>query len=417
MTNMAHDKLHFQIPSKTKTWSMVLMVIGAIAALTGWFFDKTDHHQYWWANLLIGSFFFFAISLGALFFYCVQYAAEVAWSAQLKRVFEAMFAYIPWGLGAIILVLLAGQFHVHHLYHWMDPEVIDPNSPSYDALIAGKMPFLSSWFFWLRVVLYASVFVGFGFMFRKWSLLEDESPSLDLHLKQHRRSALFLVFFAFFSSVLSWDWLMSIDTHWYSTMYGWYIFSGMWVTCMIFATLLVLWLKDLGYLNKVNDSHIHDLGKWIFAVSMLWSYLWFCQYMLIWYSDIPEEVTYFKERYDHYMTGMWAIFFCNFAIPFYVLIARDAKRNVKFLRRVGAIIFITHFLDLYMAVVPGTVHGHLSWGIGENIQHITFAWWFEIGMFLGFLGLFITVVTRALTKARMISINHPFLNESENHHI
>lgn len=414
---MAQDKLHFQVPAKTKTWSMAFMAIGAVAAIAGWLFDKTEHHQYWWANLLICAFFFFAISIGAMFFYAVQYAAEVAWTAQLKRIFEAMFAYVPVGIGIVILVLLAGQFHVHHLYHWMDPEVVNPDSPSYDAIIANKMPFLSSWFFWLRVIMYAATFIIFGRLFRKWSLMEDENPSVDLHLKQYRRGALFLVFFAVFSSTIAWDWLMSIDTHWYSTMYGWYIFSGMWVTCMIFATLFLLWLKQKGYYSKVNDSHIHDMGKWVFAVSMLWSYLWFCQYMLIWYSDIPEEVTYFKERYDHYMTGMWAIFACNFAIPFYVLIARDAKRNVKFLWRVGVIIFITHFLDLYMAVIPGTVHGHLEWGLGEHGHHITFAWWFEIGMFLGFLGLFIMVVTNALSKARLIPVNHPYLNESENHHI
>jgi hypothetical protein len=414
---MAHDKLHFQIPSKTKTWSMIFMVIGVISAIGGWAFDKTDHHQYWWANLLICSFFFFAISLGAMFFYAVQYAAEVAWTAQLKRIFEAMFSYVPIGLLTVVIVLLAGQFHVHHIYHWMDHEVVDPNSPKFDALIANKMPYLSSWFFWLRVIIYAATFIIFGRLFRKWSLLEDESPSLDLHLKQHRRSALFLVFFAVFSSTLAWDWLMSIDTHWFSTMYGWYIFSGMWVTTMIFASLLLIWLKNLGYYNKVNDSHIHDMGKWVFAVSMLWSYLWFCQYMLIWYSNIPEEVTYFKERYDHYMVGMWAVFFCNFAIPFYTLISRDAKRNTKYLTRVGIIILITHFLDLYMAVVPGTVHGHLEWGIGDHVSHITFSWWFEIGMFLGFLGLFVMIVTKALTKARLVPINHPFLNESENHQI
>jgi len=398
-------------------WAQGLMVVGVIAAIAGWLFDKTPSHTYWWANLLICGFFFLAIALGALFFYAVQYAAEVAWSAQLKRVFEALFSYIPYGLGIVGIVLLAGQFHAHHLYHWMDRDTIDPNSPAYDHIIAGKMPFLSSWFFWLRFVIYAAVFLIFASLFRKWSVLEDESPSLELHLKQHRRSALFLVFFAVFSSTLAWDWLMSIDTHWYSTMYGWYIFSGMWVTCMIFTTLIVLWLKEKGHLSRVNDSHIHDLGKWIFAVSMLWSYLWLCQYMLIWYSDIPEEVTYFRERYDEYMVGMWLVFACNFVIPFYTLIARDAKRNPKFLRRVGAILLVSHFLDIYMAVIPGTVHGHLLWGIGENVHHITFSWWFEIGLFLGFLGLFLMVVTRTLTKARLIPINHPYLNESENHSI
>ena len=415
---MAHDnKLQFVFPSKTKTWAMILMVIGLVAAILGWTADKTEHHQYWWANLLINGFFYFGISLAAMFFYALQYAAEVAWTAQLKRIFEAMFSYIPVGLGVIIVVLLAGQFHVHHLYHWMDPEVNDPNSPAFDAIIAGKKPFLSSWFVWLRVAIYATVFLAFRHFFRKWSIQEDTAPSNELHLKQYRRGALFLVFFAVFSSTMAWDWLMSIDTHWYSTMYGWYTFSGIWVTCMIFATLLVIWLKGQGYLPKVNESHIHDLGKWMFAVSMLWSYLWFCQYMLIWYSNIPEEVTYFKERYDHYMIGMWTIFAVNFAVPFYVLIARDAKRNIKLLTRVGVVIFISHFLDLYMAVIPGTTHGHVMWGFGENAHHTMFTWWFEFGMFLGFLGLFVYVVLTALTKARLVPANHPFLDESENHHI
>jgi len=414
---MVHDnKLHFQFPKKTKTWAMALMAIGVVAMILGWVFDKTHGHQYWWANLLINGFFYFAVALGALFFYAVQYAAEVAWSAQLKRIFEAMFSYVKVGLVVIIIVLLAGQFQLHHLYHWMDPDVHDPNNPAYDSIIANKKPFLSPWFFWLRVVIYTLVFVLFARSFRRWSVKEDEVGGTELHYKQYRRSAVFLVCFAVFSSTLSWDWLMSIDTHWYSTLYGWYIFSGMWVTCMIFAVMLVVWLKGKGYLATVNDSHLHDLGKWMFAISMLWSYLWFCQYMLIWYSNIPEEVTYFEQRYEHYMFGMWGVFFVNFAVPFYVMISRDAKRNTKYLMRVGAILFLSHFFDLYIAVIPGTIHGHLMWGLGEG-HHIAFTWWFEIGMFLGFLGLFIYVVLTALSKARLIPVNHPMLNESENHQI
>jgi hypothetical protein len=414
---MAHDKLQFEFPSKVKTWSMVFMGLGVVATALGWMADKTEHHQYWWANLLINGFFFFGISIGAMFFYAVQYAAEVAWTAVIKRIFEAIFSFAPIGIILLGVILLAGQMHVHHLWHWMDPAVNDPSSPAYDEIIAGKRPFLSPWFVWLRYAIYAAVFIGFGRAFRKWSILEDTAPSLDLHYKQYRRSAVFLVFFAVFSSTIAWDFLMSIDTHWYSTMYGWYIFSGIWVTCMIVAALMVIWLKGKGYLQQVNDSHIHDLGKWMFAISMLWSYLWFCQYMLIWYSNIPEEVTYFKERYDHYMTAMWLIFFVNFAVPFYVLLARDAKRNTKMVTRVGVIIFISHFFDLYLAVIPGTTHGHLEWGFGEHGHHITFAWWFEIGMFLGFLGLFLYVVMNALTKAKLVPQNHPFLDESEHHSI
>ena len=423
---MANDnKLKFEYPAKVKSWTYVLMGLGVISALGGWFVDHTDHHQYWWAVLLVCAFMFFAVALGALFFYALQYAAEVAWTAQLQRLFQAMFSYLKIGIPIILFILLMGQFHVHHLYHWMDSSVMQPYiveatgeltsdstvagavaNPDFDKIIAGKQPWLSPWFFWLRAIIYSVVFLFFVNYFRKWSLEQDQRPSIELHKKMYRRGAVFLVFFAVFSSTIAWDWLMSIDTHWFSTMYGWYIFSGMWVSCMIFVTLLTVWLKSKGYLPNVNKSHIHDLGKWVFAVSMLWSYLWFCQYMLIWYSNIPEEVTYFVTRYDHYLYAMFGIFFVNFAVPFYGLIARDAKRNTTYLIIVGCIIFLGHFADFWMAVVPGTTNGH---------QHFTL--WFELGMFLGFLGLFIHTVLSTLSKARLIPANHPFIKESEQHQI
>lgn len=423
---MANDnKLQFEFPAKVKKWTFVLMGLGVLSSIGGWVVDHSDHHQYWWAVLLVCAFMFFAIALGAMFFYALQYAAEVAWSSQLKRLFEAMFSYLKIGFPIIVIILLCGQLHIHHLYHWMDHSVMMPYkieatgeltedetlagivaNPDYDHIIAGKQPYLSAWFFWLRVVIYGVVFLAFAYFFRKWSLQEDQQGSVELHKKIYRRGALFLVFFAVFSSTIAWDWLMSIDTHWFSTMYGWYIFSGMWVSCMIFVTLLTVWLKSKGYLPNVNSSHIHDLGKWVFAISMLWSYLWFCQYMLIWYSNIPEEVTYFQTRYEHYMVPMFGVFFVNFAVPFYTLISRDTKRNKYFLWIVGSIIFLGHFADFWMAVIPGTTHGHSCFTV-----------WFELGMFLGFLGLFLNVVLTTLSKARLVPANHPFLKESEQHHI
>lgn len=397
--------MEFSFTGRAKTLTMVLMAIGVIALIGGFITDHSDHHQRWWANLLINGFFFFAIALGALFFYALQYAAEVGWSSQVKRLFEAMFAYLPVGAIALIVVFAGGTFHMNHLYHWMDPEVIDPNSPKYDYLIAGKAAFLNQGFFWARTIVYLAVFILFARWFRKKSIEEDEQPSVDRHKLVFRRSALFLVFFAVFSSTLSWDWLMSIDTHWFSTLYGWYVFSGMWVTTMIFANLLVLWLKSKGHLPNVNKSHIHDLGKWMFAISMLWSYLWVSQFLLIWYSDIPEEVTYFITRIEHYKWPFFGMFFINFLIPFWVLIARDAKRNPIYLSIVGGIIFIGHFIDTYLLVIPGTMFDHNHVGL------------FEVGLFLGFLGLFTFVTLNALSKARLVPANHPFLDESEHHHI
>jgi hypothetical protein len=419
------NKLKFEFGGKVKTWSLALTIIGLALGAVGFATDHSDHQQYSWSILLICAFFFFAISVGALFFYTLQYAAEVAWSSQIKRVFEAMYGNIFVFILIIGGVLLAGQLDVHHLWHWMDSSVYAPYvvestgelthdgtlagavaNPDYDKIIADKYAYLNPYFFWGRYIAYFLVFVGFARYFRRMSLKEDEVGGLDIHYTTYRRSAVFLVFFAVFSSMISWDWLMSIDVHWFSTMYGWYIFSGMWVTTMIFATLLIVYLKNKGYFPKLNNSHIHDLGKWVFAVSMLWSYLWFCQYMLIWYSNIPEEVTYFQERYEHFMYPMVITFLVNFAVPFYVLIARDAKRNTKYLVRVGVIIFFGHAADLYVAVVPGTTHGHVH-----------FTGWFEVGLFLGFLGLFTYLTLNALSKERLVPVNHPFLKESEQHQI
>ncbi|HLC83841.1 MAG TPA: quinol:cytochrome C oxidoreductase, partial [Bacteroidia bacterium] len=177
-------------------------------------------------------------------------------------------------------------------------------------------------------------------------------------------------------------------------------------SAMTTIILFVIYLKRKGYLPQVNDSHIHDLGKWVFAISFLWSYLWFCQFMLIWYTNIPEEIIYFHDRLHSfgYMGLMWTVFAMNFAFPMILLMSRDSKRNFVFLVIVGSLIFIGHWLDVYMMVMPGTVHAHHSLG------------WMEIGTALGFLGLMLFVVHKALAKRPLMVEKHPYLDESLHHH-
>ncbi|MCB0795264.1 MAG: quinol:cytochrome C oxidoreductase, partial [Flavobacteriales bacterium] len=374
------------------------------------FGDHSDHHQRTWASLLVNGFFFFGIALGALFFYALQYATESAWSVLVKRIYEGMFAYLWFGAGVMLVVLAAGSLGIHHIWHWMDPRTTDPtNLEHYDALIAGKAAYLNMPFFWLRTLVYIGTFLAFAMWFRKQSKAMDEESGQSLvtrHLKNYRRGALFLVFFAVFSSMLAWDWLMSIDVHWFSTLFGWYVFSGMWVTAMVTALVLVLYLRRKGYLPQVTNSHIHDMGKWVFAISFLWSYLWFSQFMLIWYSNIPEEVTYFQQRIDGHPWLLWGMFFINFLVPMVLLMSRDAKRNPRFLIGVGALIFIGHWLDMVQIVMPGAL-GHHFHGVGL----------LEVGMMLAFLGLFMTTVLSALTKAPLTPVQHPYIEESIHHQI
>ena len=219
-------------------------------------------------------------------------------------------------------------------------------------------------------------------------------------------SAWFIVFFAVTSSIAAWDWVMSIDTHWFSTLFGWYVFSE-WAT-IGFATILLitLYLKRNGYLSYVNDSHIHDLGKWVFAFSLVWTYMWFSQFMLIWYSNIPEEVTYFTARWEmpNYRFLFWFSMIINFIVPLILLMSRDAKRHNSRLILVSIIILLGHWINSYLLIAPGTLNTH---------GHIGFT---EIGMGLGFLGLFIYVVFNALSKYPLETKNHPYLDESKHLH-
>jgi hypothetical protein len=408
---MNTDKLNFVFPSKTKMISMILMAVGLVSIVCMFVFDTNveDHHYQHnraWANLFAGSFYFMGIALASVFFLALQYAAESGWSTTIKRLMEAIISFLPYGLSFLLLIFICGQIHLNTIYPWMAEGVSDVNSPNYDAVIAGKSGYFGV-FWWVRTILYMVAWVLFAWKLRKNSSDADAlgiEESKGFHWKNIKLSAYFLVLFAYTSSTAAWDWLMSIDTHWFSTMMGWYVFSGMWVSSMITITLLVVWLKKNGYLEFVTESTVHDIGKWMFAISFLWTYLYFSQFMLIWYADIPEEVVYYKTRWESYKALMWAVFFVNFLFPMVLLMSRDSKRNFYFLVFVGTIIFIGHYLDMIMIVMPGTV-GHNWTGLS----------WMEIGNFLFFLGLFIYVVLTNLAKRPLLVKNHPFLSESLHH--
>ena len=282
---------------------------------------------------------------------------------------------------------------------------MDPETVKHDAIIQGKSAYLNLPFFWIRTIAYLATYYLFWTGFRKRSLEEDRVGGTEIHFKNYKRGALFLVFFAVFSSTSSWDWLMSIDVHWFSTLFGWYTFAGMWCSTMVVLVITILYLKKLGYLPKVNDSHIHDIGKWTFATSFLWSYLWFSQFMLIWYANIGEEVAYYMARIENFQILYFSMFVINFAFPMLILMSRDAKRNAGILTLVGLIILAGHWLDVYIMVSAGSLGANAHIGL------------LELGMVVLMLGLFIRVVLMNLTKAPLTPLNHPFLDESVHHEI
>lgn len=398
--------MEFKITSKAKLLTIILMIVGVVFTGIGValeFGHDHGHHmgQRVMANMLIDSFFFFGIGLGALFFLALQYATETGWYASIKRVIEGVAGFMPYGAGMLVITLLSiSFFQGADIYVWMDPKHVE-----HDSIIQGKSAFLNIPFFWIRTIVYLAVYIIFWRGFKMRSLEEDKVGGTDLHFKNYRKGATFLVFFAVFSSTSSWDWLMSIDVHWFSTLFGWYVFAGMWCSTMIVLVTLTLYLKKQGYLPKVNESHIHDLGKWTFATSFLWSYLWFSQFMLIWYANIPEEVTYHLTRIEDFKLLYFGMFIVNFAFPMLLLMSRDAKRHAGILTFVGLVVLGGHWVDVYLMVMGGSMGKH------------AFIGFMEIGMAILVLGIFIRVILINLTKAPLTPVNHPFLDESIHHEI
>ncbi|MDG2504264.1 MAG: quinol:cytochrome C oxidoreductase [Flavobacteriaceae bacterium] len=352
-----------------------------------------------WAALYVAAFFFFMISLGVLAFYGIQRAAQAGWSPVLFRVMEGITGYLlPGGIIVIVILALSGM-HFNHLFIWMDPEVV-----AHDKLIAGKTGFLNLPFFLARAIFFLSGWSLYRYFSRKFSLAQDEATDISNHKKNFRISAAFLVFYIVTESIMSWDWIMSIDPHWFSTLFGWYVFASMFVSGITTIALVTIYLKSKGYLEFVNDSHIHDLGKFMFGISVFWTYLWFSQFMLIWYSNIPEEVTYFITRIEDYNLPFFGMVVMNFVFPLLILMNSDYKRINYFIVMAGIVIILGHYMDVFNMIMPSAVGD--QWFIGAA----------EIGGFLFFLGLFIFVVFKELTKAPLLAKGDPYMGESERFH-
>ncbi|NJB70962.1 hypothetical protein GGR42_001424 [Saonia flava] len=352
-----------------------------------------------WSALYIAAFFFMMIALGVLAFYAIQRAAQAGWSPLLFRVMEGITAYlVPGGIIVFVLLVLS-VMHMNHMFVWMDADVV-----AHDKLLQGKAGYLDPTFFLIRAVIFLGGWILYREFSRKFSLAQDESNDNSNFVKNFRISAAFLVFYLISESMMSWDWIMSVDPHWFSTLFGWYVFASMFVSGITVIAMVTIYLKSKGYLEQVNDSHIHDLAKFMFGISIFWTYLWFAQFMLIWYANIPEEVTYFVTRIQDYRLPFFGMIAMNFVFPLLLLMNSDYKRINWFVIMAGIVILAGHYLDIFNMIMPATVGD--QWGIGIS----------EISSVLFFAGLFIFWVFRALTKAPLQPKRNPFIEESKHFH-
>ena len=352
-----------------------------------------------WSALYVAAFFFFMISLGVLAFYAIQRAAQAGWSPLLFRVMEGITAYIVPGGIIIYVFFILSVMHFNHIYPWMDAEVV-----AHDKLLQGKAGYLNTSFFLIRAAIYLGGWILYREVSRKLSIAQDSAEDNKPFIMNFRWSAAFLVFYLVSESMMSWDWIMSVDPHWFSTLFGWYVFASMVVSGITVIAMVTIYLKSKGYLPNVNDSHIHDLAKYMFGFSIFWTYLWFGQFMLIWYANIPEEVTYFVTRIEDYNLPFFAMLVMNFVFPLLILMNSDYKRINWFVIMAGLVILAGHYLDVYNMIMPATVGD--QWYIGIP----------EIGAVLFFAGLFIFWVFRALTKAPLEPVRNPFVEESRQFH-
>lgn len=384
-----------KVSTKLKTFYAILMFVGLLAFILTVINDPKRA----WSAYLIGFFYTVTLALGGLFLTALQHVTHAGWSVNVRRLFESFTGFLPLAFVTGIIFMLLGA---KELYIWLDPAIV-----AGDKLLQHKSAYLNSTFFWIRFVGFFFLWMLFAKVIVGRSLKQDETGDVSLTHRLVAPSVLFVLFFALSYSFFSLDTLMTLEPHWFSTIYGVYAFAGMFQSVMAVTIILIAYLWKKGLLkDMINENHLHDLGKFLFGFTVFWAYIAFSQYMLIWYANIPEETVFFEPR-TH---GSWGVISVSlilfkFIVPFFALLPQWAKRNVNHLVVISIWILVMQFVDLYWLVYPGYNHEQVILGLPE------------VGIFLGFIGLFIFAVTQFLSKHSLIPFKDPRIHESVNHHV
>lgn len=386
MENTSKDQ--FELTSSLKSICITAIIVGLVALLASF---KLDPHV-GWVDFLTNSLFVITISVSGLFLLSISGVMQASWLTPMKRIPEAMTKFLPIGFVFMLIVYLGR----HTIYEWTHMDIVKN-----DPILSGKTGYLNEPFFLIRMIAIFAIWITCSTLHRKYSRVMDEKGwTPELTKKITRVSAISLVLFAASFSFASFDWLMSIEPHWFSTMFAVYHFAGTFVSGFAFMTLAVLFLQKHGYLKEITDHNLHDLGKWMFGFSVFWAYIWICQYLLIWYGNIPEETEYFVLR--SHVLGNGVVFgnvIINWTIPFLLLMTRESKRNKKVLAFTATLLLLGHFFDLYQMVAPKIFeHSHAQisgFGVLQLLQVI------------GFFALLVLVAAKALSKNKLVSKNDP----------
>ena len=391
---MKNSDLKFVFPDRLKTGLSACVFIGLLSFAAGLFIDKDRA----WNAFLLASLFVLFLSLGGLFFTATQHASKAGWSANIRRLMEGFGAYLPWGALAALALLLSGD----SLYVWLNPA-----KAAGDPLLAHKAPYLNIWFFLIRLIAFFAIWIWFARQLTGFSLKQDETGDSSLTQKSGSRSVAFLILFALSFSFFTVDVLMSLEPHWFSTVFGLYAFAGLFQSFIAALILLVIYFRRRGPLaNLVNENHLHDLGKFLLGCTIFWAYIAFSQYMLIWYANLPEEAIYYHSRSQR--PWLWisiALVVFKFIVPFLFLLPRWIKRNESAMIFASILILIMQYADIYWMIYPIYDPERLHFGL------------MEIGALLGFGGLFVYSLLSFFSKHPAAPLKDPWKEESDSHSV
>ena len=349
-----------------------------------------------WSAFLVASLFVFFLSLGGAFFLAVQYVTRAVWSVNIRRFMEAFSAYIPLGCVSALCLAFSGEA----LYEWLDPSAVKK-----DPLLVHKAPYLNWLFFVVRLLIFSLISVGFSQWLIRLSLRRDKTG--DGEGTSRKVSVAFLLCFALGFTFFSVDTVMSLEPHWFSTVFGVYAFAGLLQAFTAALALILMYFTGQGFLKgAVTENHFHDLGKFLFGFTIFWAYIAFSQYMLIWYANLPEEAIYYLPRSQH--SWLWvsvSLIVFKFILPFLFLLPRVIKRSRTALTAVCILILVMEYVDIYWMVYPAYDKEHAHFGV------------LELGLFAGFFGLFLYSVFSFLSRHPLIPLNDPAQAESSSHKV
>lgn len=393
----AHHDLQaaeLSIPEHHK-WNRIPMIagsVGAVGAIASFLLGQGDPRQFYF-SWLVAFLFFLSLALGSLFFVLALFLTKAGWAIVIRRVAENSMATLP----LFALLFLPVLFGMEHLYHWALGETVEA-----DSLLRWKRPFLNVTFFTVRAAIYLVSWSVISLWFLRSSCRQDRSGEQGITRRLQIASAPAMVVFALTVTFASVDWIMSLDPHWYSTIFGVYFFSGSLVGAFAFLAVTITAMRGMGLLTRVvSVEHFHDLGKLLFAFVAFWSYIGFSQYFLIWYANIPEETVW----YAHRQVGTWRwvtilLVFGHFLVPFFFLLPRAVKRRSGFLLMGAGWLLLMHFVDIHWLVMPTLHHRGVHVGL------------LDVTTLLAVGGAFLAAFGWLTRRAALLPIKDPRLPES-----